>query len=403
MFKYNEILHFKSLSTPLYYYDLEILKANLKRLKHFAEKFDVKVHYAIKANNNIPVLEKIRSFGFGADCVSGMEVKRAIETGYNPDDIVFAGVGKTDREIVYSLENNISCFNCESIHELFVINEIAGELYKKAPIALRINPELDAKTHTKITTGTKLNKFGIPKDEIIDAIEVVKKLKNLRFKGLHFHIGSQIRDMEVFASLTNIINEIQDTFLENDLHPSTVNLGGGLGVDYHNPDINPVPNYEEFFNAYMTELKRLPGQEIQFELGRSIVAECGSLISRVLYLKNNGSTEYAIIDAGMNDLMRPALYGSEHKIQNITGLGKEKRYHVAGPVCESSDVFATDVTIPELKRGDLVAIRTSGAYGESMSSMYNLRKPAMAVYSTDIINSSEEYNCLNDNKKSAAI
>ena len=332
-----------------------------------------------------------------------MEVKRAIETGYNPDDIVFAGVGKTDQEIVYSLENNISCFNCESIHELIVINEIAGDLNKTAPIALRINPDLDAKTHNKVTTGTKLNKFGIQKDEINDAIEVVKKSKNILFQGLHFHIGSQIRDMKVFAELANIINEIQDTFINNDLPPSIINLGGGLGVDYLNPDSNQIPDYELFFSAYLRKINRLPGQEIHFELGRSIVAECGSLISRVLYLKNNGPTEYAIIDAGMNDLMRPALYGSVHKIQNISRLGKEKSYHVAGPVCESSDVFGFNIKIPELKRGDLVAIRTTGAYGESMSSMYNLRKPSMSVYSTDTINSSEDYDCLNVNKKSAAI
>ena len=402
MFNYKEISYFKSLPTPFYYYNFEILIENLKILKHAAQKFNVKVHYAIKANNNIPILKKICSYGLGADCVSGMEVKRAIESGYSPEDIVFAGVGKTDEEIEYSLDNNISCINCESVHELKVINEIAGEKDKIAPIALRINPDFNGKTHHKITTGTKLNKFGIPKGDIIEAIKVVKKSKNIQFKGLHFHIGSQIRDMKVFADLTNIINEIQEIFQKNKLPVYSLNLGGGLGVDYLNPDNNPIPDYHEFFSSYMKNLKRFHGQEVSFELGRSIVAECGSLISRVLFLKNSGSSIYAIIDAGMNDLMRPALYGSEHKIQNITGIGQVRKYHIAGPVCESSDVFGTDVKIPNLQRRDLVAIRTSGAYGESMSSTYNLRKPATAIYSSDILKKTDKYKHLST-KKSAAI
>jgi diaminopimelate decarboxylase len=322
--------------------------------------------------------------GLGADCVSGPEVQKALDSGFKPHDIVFAGVGKTDQEIILGLENNIACFNCESLHELEVIDLIAKSLHKKAPVAVRINPDINGNTHLKITTGTKYDKFGISIEDIPAVISQLKKAGNLEFKGLHFHIGSQITDMQIFSRLANGINEIQDIFIQNGLTPSVLNLGGGLGVNYQSPDSELIPDYGSFFHAYLKNINRLSNQEIFFELGRSIVAQCGSLLSRVLYLKKSDDSTYAIIDAGMNNLMRPALYGAEHKIQNLTGLGPASSYHIAGPVCESSDIFGKNLALPELKRGDLIAIRTAGAYGEVMSSGYNLRNRARAFYSHEI-------------------
>lgn len=383
MFKYHNIESFKSIQTPFYYYDLEMLQLNLDSLKSAVEQNNFHIHYALKANTNEPILKLIRNAGLGADCVSGNEVRRAIETGFSPNKIVFAGVGKTDEEIRYALEQQISCFNVESIHELIVINEICEEMDLLAPVALRINPDIDAKTNQKITTGTRFDKFGIAKDEIAEVLNLLPRLERLRFKGLHFHIGSQITDMAVFKTLSKEINAIQNQFAESGFKVKVLNLGGGLGVDYEQPDEYPIPDYDQYFEAYLENLDIRPGQELHFELGRSIVAACGSLISKVLYLKNSGSMQFAIIDAGMNDLMRPALYKAKHKIQNLTGIGAESEYQVAGPICESSDIFGKNVSLPQLSRGDLVAIRTAGAYGEVMSSTYNLRHPAKAFYSTE--------------------
>jgi len=384
MFSFEEVEQFRQLPSPFYYYNMERLKDNLDNLIQQAKNFDVKIHYAIKANNNSPVLDLICKLGLGADCVSGPEVQKALDSGFKPHDIVFAGVGKTDHEIILGLENNIACFNSESIHELEVIDQIAKSIGKRAPVAVRINPDINGNTHAKITTGTKFDKFGISVDEIPAVIDTLKRSGNLEFKGLHFHIGSQIMDLEIFSRLANGINEIQDILIQNGLTPFVLNLGGGLGVNYQSPDSEMIPDYKSFFHAYLKNINRLPHQEIYFELGRSIVAQCGSLISRVLYLKKSENSEYAIIDAGMNNLMRPALYGAEHKIQNLTGLGPASIYHIAGPVCESSDIFGKNITLPEIKRGDLIAIRTAGAYGEVMASGYNLRNPAGAYYSEEM-------------------
>lgn len=383
MFSYHKIESFKSVKTPFYYYDLEFLQHNLNTLLKAAEPANLHIHYALKANTNEPILQKIVQAGLGADCVSGNEVQRAIETGFPPEKIVFAGVGKTNEEIRYALEQQISCFNVESIHELIVINEICEEMDLYAPVALRINPDINAKTNQKITTGTRFDKFGIAKGEIAEALNLLLQLKHLKFKGLHFHIGSQITNMDVFKTLANEINSIQKQFIQSGLKVEILNLGGGLGVEYNQPDDNPIPDYNSYFEAYLENLEVYPNQELHFELGRSIVAACGSLISKVLFLKSSHDLHYAIIDAGMNDLMRPALYGAEHKIQNLTGIGKESEYQVAGPICESSDVFGKNVSLPQLNRGDLLCIRTAGAYGEVMSSAYNLRSPAKAFYSTD--------------------
>jgi len=297
--------------------------------------------------------------------------------------IVFAGVGKTDEEIRYALRQKIKCFNVESIHELKVIDDLARRMSVKAPVALRINPDVDGRTLPGITTGLKVNKFGIGRNEIPEVLELLHHLQHITFKGLHFHVGSQIREMNVFMELSQKVNQIQDIFIKAGFVPGLINLGGGLGIDYQNPDDDAVPGYGNYFRAFLDTLNRLPGQELYFEPGRSVVGQCGSLVTSVLFLKKSGHVNYAIVDAGMNHFIRPALYHAEHKIQNLTGIGKEIKYHIAGPVCESSDIFGKNILLPELKRGDLIAIRSTGAYGEVMSSHYNLKEPARAIYSHD--------------------
>jgi diaminopimelate decarboxylase len=392
MLNFENLEILQSIPTPFYYYNMDVLEANANLLREQSKLHKVKVHYAIKANNNQPILKLLSSKGFGADCVSGPEIEQALATGFNPTDIVYAGVGKTDDEIIFALQNNISCFNCESMQELQIIDELAGRLNKIAPVALRINPDYNARTHEKITTGTRFNKFGIQLPEINSIIEILPKLKNIHFKGLHFHIGSQITDINVFAGLAEKVYTIQQMFIDSGFIPESINLGGGFGVDYEDPDSNPIPDYKAYFEALSNNLERRPGQEISIEPGRSVVANCGTLISKVLFIKPSVDGEFAILDAGMNDLMRPALYGASHPIQKINGIGKMRSYHVAGPVCESSDIFGKNLQLPELSRGDFLAIRTAGAYGESMASRYNLRKLPKAIYSNELPGQFHQFN-----------
>lgn len=367
-------------ATPFYVYDLNLLRRTLQTAKKEAEKYNFQVHYALKANANSPVLDAVREHGFGADCVSGNEVKAAIENGFSPKHVVFAGVGKSDAEINYALEQEIFCFNCESKHELEVINELAEKKGTVARVALRINPNVNANTHKYITTGLEENKFGINSWELESVLELLQQLKHVELIGIHFHIGSQITDLTAFKNLCTRVNEFQEWFLARNIELEHVNVGGGLGVDYYQPDENPVPDFEAYFGLFNQFLELRPGQQVHFELGRALVAQCGTLISKVLYIKNGVSTNFAILDAGMTELIRPALYQSYHKIENLTSQKPEVRYDVVGPICESSDCFGKAVMLPETNRGDLIAIRTAGAYGEVMSSAYNLRDRAQAVY-----------------------
>ncbi len=370
--------------TPFYFYDLELLKRTLDIIKTESDKYNYHVHYALKANANDKILSIIESYGLGADCVSGNEVKRSVESGFSSNKIVYAGVGKSDDEIIYSLEHNILCFNCESIQEIEIIDELAKENNKVANIALRINPNVDAKTHKYVTTGLEENKFGIGMWEMESIVEKLKTLKNVKLTGLHFHIGSQITDLDVFRGLCIRVNEIQQWFFDRHIIVDTINVGGGLGIDYENPDENSIPDFEKYFSLFNQFLDLLPNQELHFELGRSIVGQCGDLITKVLYVKNGINTNFAIVDAGMSDLIRPALYQSYHKIQNITSNGKPGKYDVVGPICESSDCFGKAVTLPETKRKDIIAIRSTGAYGEVMASQYNLRDLPSCLYSDEI-------------------
>ncbi len=381
MFSAEEIARFNSIPTPFYYYNLELLKATLHAVNEASSKYNYNVHYAFKANSNSEILELIKSYGFGADCVSGNEVKKAIECGYTSNQIVFAGVGKSDEEINIGLDNDIFCFNCESIPELEVINELAASKNKIAQIALRINPNVSASTHHYITTGLEENKFGINIWELEDVLVALADMENLRFIGLHFHIGSQITELNDFKGLCLRVNEIQQWFYERQIIVNHINVGGGLGIDYENPAKNPIPDFNTFFKLFNDTLELRPQQQLHFELGRSIVGQCGTLISKVLYIKNGVNTNFAIIDAGMTELIRPALYQATHNIKNLTSISTEKeRYDVVGPICESSDCFGKALMLPTTKRGDLIAINSCGAYGEVMASQYNLRDLVKAIY-----------------------
>lgn len=371
--------------TPLYYYDLQLLEQTLKSAADSAKAYGYQVHYAVKANNNGRILEMIHQHGMGADCVSGNEVREALKRGFPADKIVFAGVGKTDDEIKLGLEAGIFAFNCESLQEIHVINELAGELGKKARIFLRLNPDVEAHTHKKITTGKMENKFGINASDTDIFLTLKKDLKNVEFEGLHFHIGSQIRNFEVFKDLSLKVNEIQDLFESKGEKIKHLNLGGGLGIDYEDPQQQPIPDFAGYFETFHKYLKLRPGQQVHFELGRALVAQCGTLVSRVLYVKPGVNDQFAIIDASMTDLLRPALYEAQHKIENLSSEAPEKKpYDVAGPVCESSDVFARNILLDETQRGDFLAIYSTGAYGQVMSSFYNMREPATTIYSDEL-------------------
>jgi diaminopimelate decarboxylase len=376
---------FQGVATPFYYYDTKLLKQTVTAATKGAKKQDIELHYALKANANKKVLKLIENSGFGADCVSGNEVKRALECGFKADRIVFAGVGKSDEDIRYAIKKNIFCFNCESIEEIKVINGIAKAENKIARIALRINPNVNAHTHHYITTGLEENKFGINAWELEEAVNVIYKSKQIKLIGLHFHIGSQITDLTVFKNLCLKVNEILEWFSNRNVYIENINLGGGLGVDYYHPDKTPVPDFENYFSLFRKFLKIETKQKMHLEPGRAIVAQCGSIISRVLFVKKGMQTNFIILDAGMTELLRPALYQSYHQIENLTGAKRKEiyKYDVTGPICESSDCFRKAVELPETKRGDIMAIRTTGAYAESMSLSYNLRDTAKVYFAED--------------------
>ena len=384
MFSKASIDRFNQLETPFYYYDLNLLQQTVTACQNAASAYGYHVHYALKANFNTRVLQTVQAAGMGADCVSGNEVKAAIAHGFNKDKVVFAGVGKSDREINAALDADIFCFNVESVQELLVINDLAGAKGKTARVAIRINPNVDAHTHHYITTGLEENKFGINTWQLEDVVFTIRNCANLEFTGIHFHVGSQITNLDVFKKLCEKVNELHNWFEHQNMPIKVLNVGGGLGVDYYNPDENPVCDFESYFKIFADNLTVKEGQEVHFELGRALVAQSASLISRVLYVKNGQKKNFLVLDAGMTELIRPMLYQAYHHIENLTKQESVSdatiNYDVVGPICESTDCFRTDLALPESHRGDLIAIRTAGAYGEVMASGYNLRDRVQSVY-----------------------
>ena len=372
---------FKALTTPFYYYNIELLKETLNTVKTEAGKYGYHVHYAVKANANPRILSTIAEYGLGADCVSGGEIQAALDAGFPAGKIVYAGVGKADWEINLGLDNNIFCFNVESAAELEVLNSLAAAKDKVASIALRINPEVDAHTHAKITTGMKENKFGINLSQLNSVLDTLKGMKNVKLIGIHSHIGSQITDMSSFRNLVIRFNEILDELEAQGITLENINFGGGLGIDYYHPNHLSIPAFDNYFASINKLLKVRPRQQVHFEPGRSVVAQCGSLISRVLYVKEGETKKFCILDAGFTELIRPAMYDAYHRIENISSDEAVELYDVVGPICESSDVFGKEVELNKAHRGDLIALRSAGAYGEVMASQYNCRKLPKAYYS----------------------
>ena len=375
----------QSIQTPFYYYDTELLRQTLQAIVSEARKHDgFVVHYAVKANANPKILRIIREAGLGADCVSGGEIEASVKAGFTSNKIVYAGVGKSDWEINLGLEHDIFCFNVESIPELEVINELAAAKGKVARVAFRLNPNVGAHTHANITTGLAENKFGIAMRDMVSVIREAERLPNVKCVGLHFHIGSQILDMGDFEALCNRVNELQNELERHRIRIEHINVGGGLGIDYAPPNRVSIPDFKSYFDTYAKKLKLRNGQTLHFELGRAVVAQCGSLITRTLYIKDGATKKFAIVDAGFTDLIRPALYQAYHKIENITSEEPTEAYDVVGPICESTDVFAKQIDLNRTKRGDLLAIRSAGAYGEIMASQYNCRKLPLGYMSDEL-------------------
>lgn len=372
-------------TTPCYVYDMELLSATIAEIQHCIEGNPFEVHYAIKANYVPEILATIASHGVGADLVSGYELHAALDAGFKPSQLVFSGVGKTDWEIQLGLDNDIFCFNVESMPELQNINDLAAACGKIANVAIRVNPNINAHTHRYVTTGVAENKFGINLNLLDQAVDLALRLPCVHLRGLHFHIGSQVMTMRPYKLLCGRINALQDHFNAKGVYFEIINAGGGLGVDYDNPDAHPIADFASFFDVFKDNLQLRNGQRVHFEFGRSIVAQCGTLLSRVLYVKDNGNKQFIILDAGMTDMIRPALYQAHHTIQNLTSTSDGwQSYDVVGPVCESSDVFGRDEQLPLTQRGDLIAIRSCGAYGESMSSRYNLRPLPQHFFIRDV-------------------
>ena len=401
MLDINTIEKLDRIATPFYYYDMELFRKTVDHVAVLAEEHDIKVHYAVKANVERRLLEYISSKGFGADCVSGNEVLHAHSCGFPADKIVYAGVGKTDKEIFNALRLGIEAFNCESLQEIYVINEMAHVYGLKANVSVRINPDIDAHTHKYVTTGLYENKFGISQHEFDKLIDIIKKSEHINFYGLHFHIGSQItRVSEVFALECKRVNEIVAYFERNGLRVDNINLGGGLGVDYDDPDENAIADFKTWFETISANILRRKDQAVHVEPGRSLVAQCATLISRVLFVKSGETKNFLIMDAGMNDLIRPALYGAYHKIENLSAAQRtffptHQAYDIVGPVCESSDVWGAGRLLPLSVRGDLMAIRSTGAYGQVMASHYNMKDFAPSVFSDAIDDAPQQVDYFN--------
>ncbi|MEY2824540.1 MAG: hypothetical protein RLZ64_1078, partial [Pseudomonadota bacterium] len=341
------------------------------------------LRYRRELGSDVKILEEIRTAGFGADCVSGNEVKRAIECGFTPSSVAFAGVGKSDAEIRYALQSDIFCFNCESLPEMEVINQIAGSMTKKARVALRINPNVHANTHHYITTGLEENKFGIAFEDALQAYRIAHELPNIEVTGIDCHIGSQLLDDAPLLEALDKVIELADQLHAAGIRLHHLDIGGGIGITYDNEQPVAVADYLarlfKRIDHWRADSYGGAPISIMFEPGRSIVGNAGVLLTRVEYLKHGASKNFAVVDAAMNDLMRPAMYEAWHGVQAVQQRDiAARQYDVVGPVCESGDWLARDRALA-LEPGDLLAIMSAGAYGMTMASNYNTRGRAAEV------------------------
>lgn len=373
------------IDTPFYLYDLDLLRQTLESATSVAARYGYKIHYAIKANYDPRVLAIIREYGLGVDTASGNEIRCAIEAGFDPHNIVYAGVGKRDSELRYAISQDIFAINCESIEELEVLSTLAVEAGKTVDVALRVNPDIDPKTNKCIDTGQADSKFGIPYEDLLARAEEIRALPNFNIKGMHLHIGSQIRELHVFEYLCDKVNVIADSLTALGFDFKFLDVGGGLGINYDFPENEPVPNFASVFSIINSHLNAA-GREVHFEFGRAIVAQCAELITSVLYNKTTATgRKLVIVDASMTELIRPMLYGAYHNIENITSeSGERERYTIVGTACESTDVFDEGITMPVTRRGDLLSIKSAGAYGQSMASRYNLHDLPRSIYSDEL-------------------
>lgn len=360
------------IGTPFYCYSQATLTRHVQVVKDATRALNPLICFAVKACPNIAILHLLGRQGLGADVVSEGEMFRALKAGIAANKIVFSGVGKARREMQAALNAGIFQFNVESKAELLVLNEEAGKIGKKAPVALRINPDVDAKTHAKISTGKKENKFGISMDAATALFDEASSFPNIHLQGISMHIGSQLTDLAPFEEAFTRARQFVENLQSNGHSIKVLDIGGGLGVPYHDGGTPPTP---DAYGALVSRIFAGIDAQIVMEPGRLIAGNAGILVAKVLYMKENAGRHYAVLDAGMNDLMRPALYDSHHTILAV----EEAKNHttrladIVGPVCESSDVFAKQAPLGNLAEGDLVAFRTAGAYGASMSNMYNSR------------------------------
>ena len=365
----------KEFGTPTYVYSKNTLIQTFESFKKGLLKTDHLICFAVKANSNIAILNLFASLGAGFDIVSGGELERVIYAGGDPQKIVFSGVGKTESEIVVALKANILCFNVESRSELIRIQEVAEKINIRASISIRVNPDVDAKTHPYISTGLKDNKFGVDFNQALSLYLDAKSMSYIDIKGIDCHIGSQITELKPFLDALDRVLSLVDQLKKNNIHLSHIDIGGGIGICYQ--DESP-PDFEIYIKEILNKIKDL-NVKIIFEPGRALVGNAGVLLSKVEYLKQNDIKHFAIIDAAMNDLMRPTLYDAYHEIKLVREHdAKPQSFDVVGPVCESGDFIAKNRSLA-LKENDLICIMSAGAYGMSMSSNYNSRGRAAEV------------------------
>ncbi|RMD46383.1 MAG: diaminopimelate decarboxylase [Aquificota bacterium] len=363
----------KKVGTPVYIYSKRGILKKVKEYKEAFSKYETLICYAVKANSNLSILKLFESEGLGCDIVSGGELYKARKAGVSSNKIVYAGVGKTDFEIDYAIRENILSFNVESEMELDVLNEIAGKNGRKARISIRVNPDVNPKTHPYISTGLRESKFGIDIEKAVDVYKKAVKLPNIEIIGVHCHIGSQIMDVSPYIEAVEKTAELVFKLKKEGINLQYFDIGGGIGIKYR-PEDNP-PSIKEFADSIIPIVKET-GLKLIIEPGRSLIGEMGALITQVLFTKDKGNKHFIIVDAGLNDLLRPAMYNAYHHIVSVDKKDKKITADIVGPICETGDFLALDREIDDVGRKDYLAVMSAGAYGSSMSSNYNMRPRA---------------------------